>query len=240
MALNAPPSARKSDSSLKIILIILGVAVLFCIVLGVGCAFMVNGVVKETSKITRCVFSGTVAQASLVAYEKEHGTFPAAATWQDDIRPYYEKGYEKLKKEMTEEDAGPMQGWVESMSDIAPPGEPISCEFGDATTGMAYNTEMAGKDRDDVKETDVLLFEQPEVGYNLAKAFGDGVDSDPPKIMGSERDWFTVFVNGNINDDMNAGARGGSGSFEDLVSPDDLTEGKEDAEQSGALGVEGV
>src|SRR5690349_7055450 len=97
----AAPQARATNSANKtcliIVLMVLGLVIAFC---AFG-AFMMKGLFSQVSSTASCAVMFQFARDSSIAYAREHGdTLPSSATWEDDIKPYYARLYDKMKKKM--------------------------------------------------------------------------------------------------------------------------------------------
>ena len=183
----APPQ-KKSNALLIIILVILG----FCALCCVGIILFSMNMWGKMSKGVGCVIHYEFARKALSDYAVAHdGNLPAAASWQDDVATYYgkSKSGEKVSG------AG--------ILDFGDASKDLGCasDGTNPATGMAFNSDLAGKAVADAKKnpTTVLLFEVPQTGRNLALPFKPQAGQSPSKIMGQPRDWITEPVNGSIN-----------------------------------------
>ena len=124
-------------------------------------------------------------------YAKAHdGKLPPAATWQDDIAPYYliDKTGKKIPSV--------------PILDFGNPSRDLGCaaDAGSPATGMAFNSDLAGKTVTEAYKTpgQILLFEVPQTGRNIARPYKRPTGTTP-LVMGKPRDWLTVPVSGNLN-----------------------------------------
>jgi len=161
------------------------------LVAGVG--LFAFGKVKDTAG---CGLAMGHIQRAMILYSKDHeGKLPKAATWMDDVRPYYHKAQARNKD--TDKVFGSM-----------PDGEPFACTSDGVKTGIAFNKDLSGKKVSDIKEPmdTVLVFETTNVQANLSETYKEPDFSMSPKVFGKHRGWMKVFVAGNPkagNADMN-------------------------------------
>jgi hypothetical protein len=146
--------------------------------------------------LVSCMMNGDLARKAVLAYAQDHeGKLPNAATWQDDIRPYYERLYTKL---MEDENLKEMPDWMNIK--VASPGTVLECELsGGKKTGFAFNTAIAGKLLSEftTPTTTILIFETTSPAYN---ASGDPTArnaNDPIlKFYGDKREWLDFMIEG--------------------------------------------
>lgn len=184
----SPPGAppKKSNSPLLIVIIVVLCVLIPCgglIALGYY-GFNLFG--KTVGPMASCVLMFEGARASIVDYKDAHeGKLPNAATWQDDIKPYYKKWFDTKAKE-----AGP----------FAPPGPDAEwgCKAEGKTTGIAFNSDLGGKKWDDIKDhrTTVLIFEIDSAMKNAHQPYKERSKKGSPKIMGEERGWIDFPMEG--------------------------------------------
>lgn len=194
------PAPKRSNALLIIVLVLLGVCALCCIgffVIGYGFFNKVKGFASCT---THYVF---VRQA-MSDYAKDHGNkLPDAKTWQDDIAPYY--GREKSGNKVN---GG-------GFFDFGDPNKDLGCaaEDGSPATGMAFNSELAGKTVDEAKKMpgQILIFEVSDTGRNLSRPYKAQTGDSPGKIMGKPRPWLALPVEGNLNVSDQSGTSFSSG-----------------------------
>ncbi|MFN8218720.1 MAG: hypothetical protein U0S12_01130 [Fimbriimonadales bacterium] len=184
----SPPAPRK-DNTLKIVLIILGVAAFMCVLLlGAAGVFGMKFFNQSIKPLAGCAIGFNDVREAMREYAKEHNdTLPAADKWQDEIRPYLVKVLAKNR-----EDKGGI------FPELDPNGN-WGCDDGKGgKTGMAYNTEIAGKKIAEVKDHSgtILIFEVPDSGTNLAKAYSLQDRSKAPMIMSEHRQWLKLPLEG--------------------------------------------
>jgi hypothetical protein len=181
--METPPSyapAKKSNTGLIIGLVLGGIAI--CCVGGVALLFFGGlQMFKQVAPMAECMMNYSVIEKALSDYEKEHdGKLPAAATWQDDLKPYVEKALVRFKKE-----AGPFK--------LMEPNGEWGCVAGGTKTGMAYNTDANGKTMEEVRGKNlVTVFETMQTGRNLAIKYVEQPRSSSPKMMGNPRGWIKI------------------------------------------------
>lgn len=174
----APP--KKSNTGLIIGLVLGGIAI--CCVGGVALlGFFGFRFFKDTlAPMAECVMNYSVVEKAMEEYQKEHdGKLPSAAGWQDELTPYVTKALATMKKE-----AGPFK--------LMDPNGEWGCT-GETKTGMAFNTEAAGKKMEEVRSKDlVTVFEVKQSGRNIAKKYEELPRSESPKMMGKPRGWIKI------------------------------------------------
>ncbi len=189
---SVPPSAPATNSSNKACLTAVILVLAMCLVFIIIGAFFVKGVFGQVTKTVNCVAMFELADNAVMAYSKEHGgKLPKAETWQDDIRPYYDRLYKKMR---SDEDLPPF---------MMPPAsvDQLQCQWEGQTTGIAYNVDMSQVEVSKIKDptTTVLLFETEKTGKNLALKYVAKPKSKAPKVMYNERDWIVYYIEGNKN-----------------------------------------
>lgn len=216
----APPSyypdSKKSGSKLWLWVLIAVLA--FCGLGAIGVYFLVKSVAGQGIALISCAANADLARNAILAYAKDHdGVLPPAESWQDDIRPNYEKLYEKLASEMKIKD---MPDWLKF--DISKPGQVISCSVGpETTTGFAYNSLLAQKKLDEITDHDktILVWETMNPEYN---ANGDPATRGKPgekfKIFGQEREYIDMMIEGESDF-----LQSGNSEFDFDTNPEDGT-----------------
>lgn len=188
---NIPP--KKSNAPLIIVIVVLCVVVPCALLVGVG-YYVVQQVGRTFTPMVGCMMMYEGVRDSVDAYAEEHdGKFPNAATWQDDVRPYYAKWREDSAKK-----TGPFK---------APPADgDWSCKFGDKVTGISFNSDLAGKKRDDIENPrkTILIYEIEKVMKNAHAPYKERSKSSSPKFMGESRGWLEMPIQGSM-DDMDFG-----------------------------------
>ena len=160
-----------------------------------GLGLFAFGKVKDTAA---CGLAMGRIQRAMILYSKDHeGKLPKAATWMDDIRPYYRKAQARTKD--TDKVFGSM-----------PDGEPFACTTDGVKTGIAFNKDLSGKKVSDIKDPmeTVLVFETTNLQANLSETFKEPDFSLSPKVFGKHRGWMKATVAGNPktgNAEMNFG-----------------------------------
>ncbi len=173
----APIPQKKTPWGL-IIGIIVGVLLLCC----GGVGYFIFSTVKKALPIAQCAYSFGDVREALRQYANEHnGALPPAATWQDDVRPYYEKMIANVSRE---------RGPIGVMSSTGPWG----CDNGDGgRTGMALNDDIAGKKFSDLStSSETLIFEVESAVANAHDKYKSPPMSNAPKIFGQSRGWYFI------------------------------------------------
>lgn len=189
----APPAAKATNSANRTCLIIVLMLVVLCGVFCVIGAVFMKGFWGQLSSTGGCVATFEMTHDATMAYVAEHnGKFPNAATWQEDTKPYYERLYNKMASEIKDTDM--LKGFMPPA-----PGEIQQCNNDGRITGVAFNTEVAGKKVSDFKDPTktVTFFETDQAGKNLAMPYKEMPKSKAPKLMNEERDWIVYFIEGN-------------------------------------------
>ena len=184
----APPPPKKSKPGLIIGIVV--VAILFCC----GGPLLLGGLggwwaFNKIGPFVTCAISMSETKKAILAYEKENGHFPPAATWQSDIAPFYTKIVDSAK---SKNDRGPFKTWNID--------ESLVCTTEPSPTGVAYNEDLAGKKLSDIKDpyTTYLLFEVPQTGMNLHEKYTHRSESTYPKLMDKKRPWLEEPVSGKL------------------------------------------
>lgn len=181
------PGPKKSKTGLIVGGIVAGV--LFCCVLPIG--LIGGGALYGWKKIqgtASCVFTfGDMKRAVQLYTAEHHGKLPDAEKWQDELRPYY-------KRAMTpKEQLGPFP-------QMQPEGD-WGCKESDGTsTGMAFNSDVSGKDVSEIKDSEntVAIFETEHPAKNQHMAYKKLDPLSSPKIFNEPRGWFFVSVSGDV------------------------------------------
>jgi hypothetical protein len=202
------PQQKKGKSGL-IIALIIGAIVVCCglpLALFGGAAWF--GMNKGKGFI-ECTFTFQNVHKAVKAYADEKGKLPNAKTWQDDVKPYYEKVISSAKGE-----AGPFK--------ILPADAEWGCTQDSVKTGIAFNAALSGKKLKDIKdpEATILLFEVPTAKRNLSMPYKKQDPAKSPSLMGlkEHRGWFEAPVEGEAElvgptgKRARVGGRGGSGA----------------------------
>jgi hypothetical protein len=181
----APP--RKSNTGLIIGLVLGGIAI--CCIGGVailgfaGFSFFKNTV----APMAECMIGYESVSESLQEYANAHGgKLPSATAWQDELRPFVEKRLAKVREEKV-----PFK--------IMDPSGEWSCTMGDRKTGMAYNSDVAGKTLEEARKANtVVIFEVDQIGKNLNIKYVDRGKEGSPKIMGESRGWIAIHAQSGV------------------------------------------
>jgi hypothetical protein len=183
----APP--RKSKTGLIIGLILGGVVL--CCVLPIGGLFGLGfwGLGKMKGTIG-CSAAFSDLQNAFQDYADAHdGKLPKATTWMDDVRPFYREHLNSHGAKAGPFDFMPAEGTFQCTTE------------NEGHTGIAYNTDVAGKAIKDIKKPreTILIYETQTPSANLAKKYTAQDDSTSPKFMGQPRGWMTAPVQGKPN-----------------------------------------
>lgn len=178
------PAPKKNNTVLIVVGVVLGLGIC-CIgpiaVLGVGGLLGFRGV----EGMVKCAGSMSKIRDATVAYAKANGdTLPSAATWEDKVRPEYEKL-------ATNQDMGPFE--------LLSATDPWVCKNSDGTeTGIAFNRDLSGKKLSDIKDrlNTALIFEVEKGGKNLNEPYKKRDDATAPKMFGQPREWIMIPVEG--------------------------------------------
>ncbi len=185
----SPPQAAppKKTNTALILGIVLACILIPCIGLIVVGAMGFNFVKNTIGPMATCAIAFEHVRNATLDYAKDHnGKLPKAETWQDDVRPYYEKTSKNT------EDLGPFEA-------MKPDGD-WGCKTGNSMTGMAFNSELSGKKVEDIKDpySTVLIFEIESAMKNAHQPFKVRSDSSSPKLMGEPRGWMEMMVQGGM------------------------------------------
>jgi hypothetical protein len=172
-----PPYQQKKKSTGLIVGLIIGGVLVCCglpiLALG-GAAFWGF---NKVGPMAKCGISIELMRNAVVAFADDNGgKLPTAATWQDQIKPYYAK--ELTRKKVKENPFGT----------ISPEGE-WGCEAEDnVSTGIAFNAELSGKKLADIKDQGgtIVLFESAERKRNLSLKYDPKTFGKLPKRFGTE------------------------------------------------------
>jgi len=188
--MEAPPpyvtQKPKKTSGLVIGLVIAAVALCCCgplALLGGGYFFGMN----VGNQVIPCSLAFTNVSKALKDYANDHGgKLPKAETWMDDVRSYY-------KKEAEKKTGLPFK--------VMPAEGDWGCTTGDQRTGITFNSSLAGKKLDSIKDKDTpLVFETPTIAANSHAPYKELDISKSPKynIMGKtpNRGWYVSTVGG--------------------------------------------
>jgi len=124
---------------------------------------------------------------ALKLYTAAHdGKLPKAETWQDDLRSYYRKSL------TPKEQLGPIP-------QTSPDGD-WGCKEGDGSfTGMAFNTDVSGKNVNKLKDPDtVVIFETKHPSQNQHSKYERLDPNESPRVLGSPRGWLYITAGGDV------------------------------------------
>lgn len=214
----APPKKTNRNLILIIILICIGVPCIGVIVAGIF-AFRIWNTMTPTMG---CLTSITLIGKGVTQYAREHkGLLPKADTWQDDVRPYYQRYAERGKAPF----------------DMMPPNGDWTCApstKGGKSTGVAFNTDLSGKKLADIENPDIvaLVFEVPEIGRNLHRPYKRLSEESSPSFMGSHRGWIWIDAAGSMHGMKNSSGVRISGDDFDRDKPEKSSTGSSDSSES--------
>ncbi len=170
--------------------IIIGSFALICcagvIVAGILLLNAGKGFMKNVISMGGCTQSMEHLSRSLQTYAQEHGgKTPPAADWQKALAEAYKKIPNRSSKENPFKSAN-IDGTM-------------LCQDHEGTrTGIAYNSDVAGKKLADEKFDTITFYEVPDTGKNLARKYVELSKDTSPKIFGQPRGWLTVNVSGDV------------------------------------------
>lgn len=183
-----PP--RKNNAT-NIVLIVLAVFAGFCCLLFVGGGLMAGRMMGPLMSTAECTMTMGFTEAAIDAYEKKNGHYPNAATWQDDIQPFYAEIKQKFDKKLEQKNDSRLKQFFKMPN----PGEPLTCKTGSVTTGFAFNDEVSGKKKDDIKDKHtVVLYEVLKPEKNAHGKYDSSEGFSGPELFGTKRDRFTTTV----------------------------------------------
>ncbi|MEZ0326706.1 MAG: hypothetical protein ACAH95_12460 [Fimbriimonas sp.] len=170
-----PPYQPKKKSTGLIVGLIIGGVLLCCGVPIIGIAIAGFWGFNKIGPIAKCGMSIEALGEAVIAFADDNGgKLPNAATWQDQVKPYYAK--EAAKKKNKENPFGmfPVEGeW--------------GCEAEDnVATGIAFNTALSGKKLADITDRSkaILLFETNQRKRNQSLKWDVKTLSNLPKRFG--------------------------------------------------------
>lgn len=190
MGQTPPPyygAAPKKTNTTTVVLIVLGVCAVCCVLAVVGLGGAAWFGFSKVKGMAACAMGFEEAREAMRAYAQDHkGMLPPAKSWQDDIQPYFARVAEKNADGRKFIGAWEPSGEWACVNDNAP------------KTGIAFNSELAGKKVNDIKNkgTTILLFETEQPGKNVSMPFEEKSDENSPKMMNKPRGWIKVPVEG--------------------------------------------
>jgi hypothetical protein len=185
----APPTRKKNTTLIVVIVLVcLAIPCIGTIALGLMGLNVFNKAIKPAAG---CAIAFTDLQRAMERYADDHdGKLPDAAKWQELIKTYY---FEQSSRR----DAGPFDVKLAKQG-------PWGCDTdgdGKLNTGIAFNSQLAGKKLDEIKDpySTVLLFEIEEPALNASMPYKPLPRETGPFILGGERrEWFRVNVKGGV------------------------------------------
>lgn len=161
----------------------------FCVIGIVAVGALGFGAMRMASDIGRCIITTGAVANSLDDYVKAKGVYPPAASWQQEIAPFYKTRTEEMRKEMAKTPVGDMF----TPADIT---AGLECNPGSPKTYLAYNPEVAGKKPSEIADPDktVVIFEQMNAGMNVAAPYKTQDPAKAPRMGGDSRGWFVMFA----------------------------------------------
>jgi hypothetical protein len=160
-----------------------------CCGLVIGGGIFMFKMFNEAMPFVGCLGAMESVGQAIDQYVAAHnGKLPNGATWQDDLKPYYEQT--RGKGEMAEfNKMGADQAW--------------GCwgEGGKPITGFAFNSDLSGKPVKDIKEPDQnpVVFEVPEIKKNNAQKYVlRDFDQSPKIVLGQRRGWLELDSRGQM------------------------------------------
>jgi hypothetical protein len=189
---------RRRTSPTTIIVIIVASVVGICCLGAAGIGFLGYRFITGAAKpLAECTMNFSLVQQAVDKYAEAHGgKLPSAATWQDDVRPYFQQIAGRRR------DFGPFQ--------VMDPNGDWGCTSGDTKTGMAFNSDLSGKERSQLASQydAILLFEIEAPKRNAAEPYKPRTFAASPKFMGKPRGWFVVPLNGQPRAERGIGSGG--------------------------------
>jgi hypothetical protein len=181
----SPPAPRRPNTALIIVLVLGGLGLACLIIIGLFAYTGVGMFRQHVQPMAECAIGFEDVRGALRAYaEANEGRLPDAETWEDDVRPYF--------RDLPRENRGPFGTF--------PVDGPWGCRTGDAVTGVAFNADLSGKRLAEIESPQevMLVFEVPESGRNLHRAYEPLPDEQAPKAFGAPRGWVTMPVQGGL------------------------------------------
>jgi hypothetical protein len=177
------------------IALVLGAIGVCCVVPILAVVFGGFFMVGKVQGMASCSITMSAAQRAILDYEKDKGSFPSTENWQTAIAPYYDKAIENINTEGNPFKAQKAtDAWV--------------CNNEGAVTGIAYNSDIAGKKLADFKDKmqTVVLYEIEKSKLNAAAPYKELPQESSPKMFGTPRGWIKV----TLDEDTEVEAFGGA------------------------------
>jgi len=180
------PAPKKSNTGL-IVGLILGGVVVCCVLPIVGLGGLGWWGLTKAKGFVQCSITFADVQRAIHSYASAHdGRLPKAATWQTDIRPFFDK---EVAREAAEKN--PFASQTSNGT--------LGCTDGEGSfTGISLNKAVAGKKLSEITDPSdtVLVFEVPTQGTNLASDYKPQDFEASPKTFNKKRGWYIVRVDG--------------------------------------------
>lgn len=130
---------RQSQLLAKRSKIVILVIAAFCVFIGFLFMRTLREMQAQSQSGASCIANIEVMHAAVASYVEEHGTFPNAATWNEDVAPYMQEYLDVVNAKM--EDAPAYM----SINLVGVGGAP-TCEFpNEQPTAIALNSALAGR-----------------------------------------------------------------------------------------------
>lgn len=188
------PVRRKSNAPLWITIILAVVLVPCGLLIAAIFYFKSTFWDKSIAPFTACTLSFRDVKLSLIDYaDANGGKFPNADNWEDAVRPYYAKRYQRRAKNEPFAPMNPNSVWgCEATGEKGKP------------TGMAFNSDLSGKKLSDIKDpySTVLIYEIPVASHNAHGPYKEPTEPGPA-FLSQHRNWMYAYVKGNANPNDN-------------------------------------
>lgn len=176
---------KKSKTGLIIGLVVGGIALLCVLPIAVLGYFGANLVNKKVTPVVGCSVGFVEAQQAMIQYADAHGgRLPKAQTWQDDIRPFFEKVDKNSGVPLKSAKVFPANGdWV-------------CTDEKNTRTGIAFNSKLSGAKISEILDpsTTPMLFEVERTGTNLSEPYRFRRQDLAPLVLGEHRTWIVMYV----------------------------------------------
>lgn len=185
------PQVRRRFPLVAVVLILVA---MICIGLIVLVAAVMVPTLRQMGQAGGCGASFSMMRQAVLDYSKEKGgALPNAATWEDDVAPFYQAQYDLMVADLK---GTPMDRYIPFVK----PGEVFTCtDDGGRKTGIAFNKELSGVKLDTItdKANTVVLFEVPTTGRNQHQPY-ELVRAPKPRMMNTHRDWLVIPLEGEV------------------------------------------
>ncbi|MGE0001164.1 MAG: hypothetical protein AB7F50_00540 [Fimbriimonadaceae bacterium] len=227
----APP--RSGSGNKACIWVAVGLVACCLVLIVMGFVFF-KSTMGAVSPMVGCAATMEAASDALQAYADDHGgKYPPAETWMDEIQPYYEK---------LAEDFNDAPDFVQGMAP-AEAGSEWACDWPNGVvTGVAYNTDVAGKTRAEIKDPakTPLVYELPSAARNQHAPYTSPPKKNPPAVFGNPRDWAINYVDGDNDfgmDTASGSVKFGTGGRKIEIGKDE--QGSKASPETGGSSPEG-